>query len=166
MDRVSFVGGEFGDWQVERIEVIAGATLPMVPRLARLEGPRFERGGAWFLHGVRSHTRYATRAEQTRLEATQPDLGRPSATCGALIAIDKSPAWWALPQDERRAIFEERSRHIAICVDYLPAVARRLYHGRDVGAEFHFLTWFEFADSDRRAFDELVSRLRASEEWR
>jgi len=162
MDRVSFVAGEFGDWRIDRIDAIAGAPLPAAPRLARIEGTRFERGGAWLLHGVRSNPRYTTRAEQTRL-AGAPDLGRPSATCGALIAIDKSPAWWALPQDERRAIFE---RHTPIGLDYLAAVARRLYHGRDVGGEFDFLTWFEFADADRAMFDELVARLRASEEWR
>ena len=51
-----------------------------------------DEGGAWLLHGVRSHARYTTRAELTRLERVQPDLGRPTATCGALIPIDKSPA--------------------------------------------------------------------------
>lgn len=32
-------------------------------------------------------------------------------------------AWWALAQDERRAIFGEQSRHIGIGLKYLPAVA-------------------------------------------
>ena len=37
-------------------------------------------------------------------------------------------------EDERRAVFEERSRHIATGLAYLPGVARRLHHGRaDVG---------------------------------
>ena len=35
-----------------------------------------------------------------------------------LIPIRKNEAWWALAQDERRAIFEERSHHIAIGLEY------------------------------------------------
>jgi hypothetical protein len=50
-------------------------------------------------------------------------------------------------------------------MQYLPAVARRLYHGRDLGEPFDFLTWFEYAPRDARAFEELVSRLRATPEW-
>src|SRR5262249_29720373 len=47
------------------------------------------------------------------------------------------------------------------------AVARRLYHCRDLGENepFDFLTWFEYGPSDSPAFDELVAELRASEEW-
>jgi len=50
-------------------------------------------------------------------------------------------------------------------VEYLPAVARRLHHGRDLGEPFDFLTWFEFAPEHAAAFDELVLRLRETEEW-
>jgi hypothetical protein len=49
---------------------------------------------------------------------------------------------------------------------YLPAVARRLHHARDLGEPFDFLTWFEFAPSHAPAFDALLAELRASEEWR
>ncbi|MGH2707091.1 MAG: chlorite dismutase family protein, partial [Actinomycetota bacterium] len=82
-----------------------------------------------------------------------------------LIPIRKSEAWWGLSQDERQAIFEDRSRHIATGLKYLPAVARRLHHSRDLGEPFDFLTWFEFAPADEAAFDELVAVLRATEEW-
>jgi len=44
--------------------------------------------------------------------AVQEPLGRPTATRAALILIKKSADWWALAQDKRRAIFEERSHHI------------------------------------------------------
>lgn len=76
--------------------------------------------------------------------------------------------WWSLPQDERRKIFEESSHHVAIGLNYLPAVARRLHHCRDLGESepFDFLTWFEYALSDSPAFDKLVGELRASEEWK
>ena len=83
----------------------------------------------------------------------------------ALIPISKSPAWWDLTQEERRAILETRSRHIATGLASLPAVARRLHHGRDLQEQFDFLTWFEFAPADAGGFEDLVGRLRETEEW-
>ena len=96
----------------------------------------------------------------------QEGLGRPRASRAALIPIRKSEAWWGLAQDQRRAIFEETSRHITIGLDYLPAIARRLYHCRELGEPFDFLTWFEYAPEDSMAFETLVRRLRDTEEWR
>ena len=75
------------------------------------------------------------------------------------------PPFRQLSQDERRSIFEDLSRHIAIGMEYLPAVARQLYHSRDLNEPFDFLTWFEFAPKDAPAFGELVERLRATREW-
>src|SRR5262249_5646085 len=95
-----------------------------------------------------------------------PPLGRPEATCAVLIPIRKSAGWWALPQDERRAIFEARSRHIADSMKYLPRIARRLYQARGLGEAFDFLTWFEFAPEHAGAFDELLAMLRSRQEWR
>ena len=71
-----------------------------------------------------------------------------------------------MAQDERRAVLEEQSRHIAVGLEYLPAVARRLHHSRELGEPFDFLTWFEYAPEHAQAFDELVGRLRKTEEWR
>ena len=85
---------------------------------------------------------------------------------GSLIPVRKSSAWWDLPQDERRAIFQERSHHIQTGLEYLPAVARRLYHCRELGEPFDFLTWFEYSPNHTRSFEELVERLRRTEEWR
>lgn len=45
-------------------------------------------------------------------------------------------------------------------------MARQLYHCRDLGEAFDFVTWFEFAPEDEPAFDKLLSRLRATPEWR
>ena len=61
--------------------------------------------------------------------------------------------------------FEETSHHTAIGLDYLPAIARRLHHSRDIGEPFDFLTWFEFAPQRKPEFDELLTRLRAAKEW-
>jgi chlorite dismutase len=114
---------------------------------------------------VTSNERYVTRGEHDALVANQEELGRESSTRAALIPITKTEAWWELPQDERVRIFEESSRHVAIGLEYLPAVARRLHHGRDLGELFDFLTWFEFAPEHAAAFEDLVRRLRETEEW-
>ncbi|MGH3478580.1 MAG: hypothetical protein ACRDRY_23980 [Pseudonocardiaceae bacterium] len=50
-------------------------------------------------------------------------------------------------------------------MEYLPAVARQLYHSRDLGEPFDFLTWFEYAPDAGPAFEELVARLRVTTEW-
>jgi hypothetical protein len=166
--RVSFAAGPRGEWRVERMTAVRGAPLPEVAFLDRIEGTDFlsPPGAPWVLRGVRSNERYLERAEKDRLAAVQQVLGRPGSILGALIPIRKAAAWWELPQDERRAIFEARSRHIAIGARYLPAIARRLYHARDLGEPFDFLTWFEFAEGDAAAFDELLVALRETEEWR
>jgi len=84
----------------------------------------------------------------------------------ALIPIRKTAAWWNLTQEERRNIFEEKSHHIAEGIRYLPSVARQLYHSRDIGEPFDFLTWFEYAPQHSEAFEELARTLRKTEEWR
>jgi len=164
----ALVGGTKGPWRVERLDAVTGSALPSVERVDVVEGPAatssFD-GSAWVLRGAVSYERYVRRAEHDELASRSPRLGRPEATRAALIAISKSSAWWALPQDERREIFEERSHHIATGLVYLPAIARRLHHGRDLGEPFDFLTWFEYAPADAAAFEDLVSRLRRIEHW-
>src|SRR5262249_56021496 len=130
-------------------------------RVEMVERPTTEANNnvAWTLRGVTSNVRYTNQNEATALAERQQGLGRPAATRAALIPIRKNEAWWALAQDERRAIFEERSHHIAIGLEYLPAVSRRLHHGHDLGEPFDFLTWFEYSPGDANAFDGLVRRL-------
>jgi len=163
-----FVGGNSGAWHVERLETVVGPPLGRVERVG-ISDDRAEPstvGVRWVLRGVASYERYVTRRERAELDARQPALARPEATCAALIPVAKSAAWWTLPHDERRAIFEERSAHIATGLRYLPAVARQLYQCRDLSEPFDFLTWFEYAPTDALRFEELVSVLRGSEEWR
>src|SRR5437764_326310 len=91
----------------------------MVSRLAVLgEGGLGGLDVAWTLRGLTSNVRYTRRNEQDALAAKQAELGRPEATRAALIPITKSEAWWGLAQDERRELFEERSHHIAIGLEY------------------------------------------------
>ncbi len=163
---VTFAAGETGAWTIDRILPVIGETLPAAKRLAIVEGRSAPDNPLWALRGVTSNMRYTNAGEAAALRATQEGLGRDHATRAALIPIRKNESWWALAQDERRAIMEERSRHIAIGLKYLPAIARRLHHCRDLGNEpFDFLTWFEYAPADEAAFDDLVGALRATEEW-
>ena len=51
---------------------------------------------------------------------------------------------------------------------YLPAIARKLHHCRDLteAAPFDFLTWFEFAPEHETDFNLMLAELRGSPEWR
>lgn len=161
-----FAGGQSGHWRVEGIAAVIGPSLPTVSRLDIRDGASIaDPGAAWTLRGVTSNARYTRRSEQQALASRQAGLGRRESTRAALIPIMKSQAWWALAQDERRELLEGTSRHITIGLEYLPAIARRLHHGRDLGEVFDFLTWFEYAPEHASAFEDLVSRLRATPEW-
>lgn len=164
-----FRGGNVGQFAVRQIVPVVGAALPTVTHLDVSQGtPESSAPPGFLLKGVVSHERYSTRQEKSGLVAVQQALGRGSCTFGAFIPIKKSPDWWALSQDERRAIFEDRSAHIALGLRALPAIARRLHHCRDLEEEspFDFLTWFDFTSHDQQQFDDLLGALRATEEWR
>lgn len=163
-DQIVFNGGARGNWKVVRQASFKGDGLASVAFVER--GAKVDAAAAWTLSGVTSNLRYTNVAEKRVLDATPSVLARPVATRAALIPLSKSAAWWAMAQDERRAVLEEKSHHIAIGADYLAAVSRQLVHCRDQpGAEFDFLTWFEFAPADEGRFDELLARLRATPEW-
>lgn len=164
---VVFSGGTQGAWSIESMRAVSGKGLPEAQRLGVHEGALDPpEGSLWTLKGVVGHTRYTGREELEALRKVQPTLGRPEAICGALIPIKKNSAWWDLAQDERRRIFEEQSHHIGQSMDYLPAIARRLHHSRDLGEPFDFLTWFEFAPEHAGRFEDLLEKLRKSEEWK
>lgn len=164
----TFSGGGVGEWLVTEQRPVVGEPLPLVSRLRVTSGEASVVSDAvWQLCGVTSNQRYVTRAEQSELSLKQQAIGRTSCNRAALIPIRKNESWWALPQDERNAIIAN-SRHIPIGLRYLPAIARRLHHCRDIAqaAPFDFLTWFDYTEADARAFEELVGALRESEEWR
>ena len=165
----AFVGGTSGTWQVVGTTTVVGESIAAIAGLSIVPDPpdRPIAGTAWVLRGITSHERYVNRAEKDELGRQPPVLGRREASSAALILIRKNPAWWSLPQDERRRIFEEDSHHIRIGLPYLPAVARRLHHCRDISPHepFDFLTWFEFAPAHAAQFEELLARLRSTREW-
>ncbi|AIQ88232.1 MULTISPECIES: chlorite dismutase family protein [Methylobacterium] len=169
---IEFTGGDRGPWRVTRAEATAGARLEEVAfvsvgLVSESEDPGHlaSSGMAWRLRGAISNLRYTTRDEANRLRSLQAALDRPTATHAALIPIKKSQQWWDLAQDERREIFEETSKHTTIGMNYLPAIARRLHHSRDLREPFDFLTWFEFAPEHEADFEALLSNLRATREW-
>src|SRR5882757_8159841 len=133
MSPATFAAGSAGAWRIDSITTITGESLDAAQRLDVHAGIVAVPQAAWTLRATSGHVRYVERPEKSVLDPISPPLGRPEAICGALIPIRKSDAWWALPQDERRAIFEARSRHIQDCLPYLPRVARRLYHARELG---------------------------------
>jgi hypothetical protein len=166
----TFRGGQSGAWRIATLRAVTGEPLAAVRSLSVVHSeaialPLLPSPTAWRLAGVASHLRYVERTEKVLLEEVQVALGRPEARCAALIPIRKSSAWWELTQDERRGIFEDKSHHIAASLKYLPMIARQLYHCRDLGEPFDFLTWFEYAPEHAALFEDLVGTLRATEEW-
>jgi hypothetical protein len=165
----TFAAGSQGTWRIVLNKSVVGAPLEPAERLEYFTGEApAGTASVWQLQGVTSNERYVTRPEKLQLLAAQEPLGRPTATCGALIPIRKNADWWGLTQDERRKIFEETSKHIQIGMKFLPGVARKLHHCRDLSSAqpFDFLTWFDYAPEMRGPFEELVRQLRATEEWK
>jgi len=166
----SFIGGDTGLWRVSEMDVISGEPLPATKRLEIASGSEIpsDPHAAWVLRGITSNERYAVHEERSELVAKQQGLGRPEATCAALIPIRKNVAWWALTQNERQSVFEAQSRHAKIGLQYFPDLARRLHHCRDLSESepFDFLTWFEYAPAHEAAFNKLLAALRATEEWK
>ena len=165
---VSFAACANGRWSVQSIKTIIGENLPSTNYIEVFQShtlPKEFKSEPWILRGTNTHVRYTERSEVEELKRRQPELNRPDATYAALIPIRKNEQWWEMSQDERRNIFEKESGHISISMKYLPAIARRLYHCRELGEPFDFLTWFEFAPQHSNLFDELLAQMRSSREW-
>lgn len=162
-----FTGDTSGEWEVISMKTVKGDSLPPVSHLTKTKGDLVQsQSGIWTLKGIVSNLRYTEKEEKEKLVAIQEDLGRPTATFAAFIPIRKSEDWWNLAQDERRKIMENKSQHTQTGMKYLPAIARKLFHSRDIGQPFDFLTWFEHAPTDAEAFEELLYILRNTEEWK
>ena len=166
----TFRGGQSGAWRITLNAAVKGDGLSAVPALSITQSdaialPILPSATSWRLAGTASYVRYVEKAEKTLLAEKQAPLGRKEATFAALIPIRKSAAWWELSQDERREILEAKSHHISASLKYLPQIARQLYHCRDLGEPFDFITWFEYAPEHATAFEELVAMLRTTEEW-
>jgi chlorite dismutase len=161
-----FIGDAAGEWTVTSMTTLKGNPITSVSHLKKVPSNLVQsETGIWTLKGIVSHLRYTEKEDKDKLVAVQEDLGRPQATLAAFIPIRKSEAWWNLAQDERRKIMENKSQHTQTGMKYLPAIARKLFHSRDIGEPFDFLTWFEYAPTDADSFEELLAALRKTEEW-
>jgi len=89
---VSFQAGPSGPWVIERLEPVIGETLAVAPSLTVTQGQVDTGSAVWTLQGATSNERYVERPERHRLTEVQQPLGRPEATCAALIPIRKSEA--------------------------------------------------------------------------
>jgi chlorite dismutase len=164
----AFCGGQLGSWKVLSLTTFIGQPLESIDRIEIINARHSlaTTNYKWVLRGVTSNLRYTNRDEKIMLDKTPSILGKPESKYAALIPIKKSEEWWLLTQDERRKVFEDQSHHINFSSKYLSVVARKLYHSRDIGEDFDFLTWFEFAPEHSNQFDELVNYLRNTEEWK
>ncbi|MCZ8318830.1 MAG: chlorite dismutase family protein [Silanimonas sp.] len=164
--RVAFIGGDEGPWRITAQTTFRGEALPSADRLAwSRTATRHAAGKAWSLVGFSSNLRYASRVDVADLRRAELRLPRREATFAALIPIRKSQAWWRMAQDEREQIFRRDSQHSAIGQAHAGHIARKLFHARDLGGPFDFLTWFEFEPEAAGRFDALLSSLRATPEW-
>ncbi|MDX1918974.1 MAG: chlorite dismutase family protein [Candidatus Caenarcaniphilales bacterium] len=154
------------DWQIDSIKPLIYEALSPTKFLTIGNHSADPPSGAhWILRGMTSNLRYLETKEREKLIASESSLGRVEAAKAALIPIRKSADWWDLAQDERRKIIESESRHISNGTKYVPFIARRLFHSRDLGEPFDFLTWFEFAPEYVESFEELLVYMRKSREW-
>lgn len=148
---MAFVAGFEGLWLVEGMTAPVGEPLAPAARLSVVEGPAAEIAeGRWVLRGVVSGQGEDARADQL-------PLGRPDARCAALLAVRMSPAWWERAAEDRRALSAN--------IQHGPAISRRIHRARDRDEPFDVLTWFEFAPDLQSELNEVVARLRESEEW-
>ena len=165
----SFLGGDTGVWRITAMQAHIGEALPAVHKLsiATDTADNTAQQASWVLRGITSNERYVTRTEHDEIVARQLTLDRPELTCAALIGLRKSPAWWALSQDERLHIFKDQSHHTRIGLQHFASLPRRLHHCRDLAEPqpFDFLTWFEFTPAEEPVFNLLLAQLRAIPEW-
>lgn len=163
-----YVGAASGPWRVTEMTTLSGAPLKPATHVQIAHGqvnPLRVRS-SWVLKGVVRNTRFFSREERLPLNAHRFAPNPSETTCAALIPIRKSAEWWKLDDEDRQQIVEARSRAITRGFGFIPAIARRLLYGRDLGEPFDLVTWFEYSPSDARIFDDLTCALRASEEWK
>lgn len=158
--RRQFYGSSDGIWRVSRQQAVIGEDIERVSHIAQHPPAAW----AWMLNGITSNLRYTTRQERHSLTAPFADVAPQPTDRAVLIPIRKTAAWWALAQDERLEIYR-RGRHTPIGLDHLPRVRRTLFHCRELGGPFDFLTWFEFDQGYDHGFQQLLDDLRACEEW-
>jgi hypothetical protein len=150
-------------YRIEAVQNVRGAPLAGLEpgtKFVRLESVTELPAGGGELFGVTQHLAYTRAAERPDL-VTTPLPGH-DAIC-VVIPLKKSEAWWQLALDERDAMFRGASRpgHVELGLAYARIILRKLYNRRAFpGAEWDFVTYFEFAPAHRAQFEALLAALR------
>jgi hypothetical protein len=170
--------GPLTQYHVTECRAIAGPMPHVVPgsRMTRLEStaPVPLTSGIQ-LRGTVQHQNYTASTQRASLDSIPP-FGEQAGIHCVLIPIHKNEAWWQMPADIRASHFHQAGahhQHAAVGAPYVHRIHRRLYHARySGGAEapipYDFLTYFEFPDADRPAFEDLLAGLRDTQrnpEW-
>lgn len=128
--------------------------------------------------GVTGQLNYTDTTTLQRLKDQAPTRGtgrdQPNAV---VLPLSKTTEWWRLPQEKREQYFFKHPEvfnprhlgHNAIGFKYINKIFRKLYHSRFMGGDQDFITYFEFADSDAKTFDQLLDGLRdvaLNPEWK
>lgn len=163
-------------FRVTSTALIAGP-LPMLPEsgweMIRVESElAIPTSAPLQLRGVTGPPKYtpadAPTAAANGLKAI-PVGGEP--VTAVIIAIGKSPAWYALSEAERKSHFytsPTEPRHTKVGEPYIGKIHRRLFHSRGMETACDFITYFEFRASDEPLFRQLVKDLRDTKrnpEW-
>jgi len=113
-----------------------------------------------------------------RLKEGAPKRGNAVEQPNAVVfPIAKTPQWWELPTDKRTEYFhknpeafgKDHSGHNEVGFVYIKKIFRKLYHSRFIDPQQDFMTYFEFSDDDKPAFESLLQGLRDEKinpEWK
>ncbi len=148
------------------VSIKPGSTIVRVETAARLVSPNEPKTPTLLFQGVPQHLHYTSRVQRDDLASRSRAELPPSAdTVAVVIPIRKSAAWWALPDDERRAHFQksgEHPGHTAIGANYVDRIYRKLYHTRYAveSTDHDFITYFEFERKNTEDFKRLLVQLR------
>ncbi|CCQ90244.1 exported hypothetical protein [Nitrospina gracilis 3/211] len=130
------------------------------------------------IYGVTSELRYTDAETLERLQQNAPQRGSGFEQPNAVVfPLSKTKEWWGMTQEKRESFFfqhpdlygKEHLGHNAIGFRYIQKIFRKLYQSRFINDESDFVTYFEYADRDRGAFDALLEGLRdtaLNPEWK
>lgn len=131
-----------------------------------------------FRLGVARELNYTDAQTLARLKENAPKRGDGTAQPNAVIfPLSKTPDWWKMTQEKRQQYFSAHPEifgkahqgHNGIGFQYITQIFRKLYHSRFYDSRQDFVTYFEFADSDRDTFQNLLNGLRdktKNQEWK
>jgi hypothetical protein len=127
--------------------------------LARIDTEmHVEQGQPIVFYGKTKPLQYTCPAQVASLAHAHGEFA--SGASAVVIPIRKSEAWWALSEEQRHVHFREGAGHTHTGAPYVDRIYRKLFHSREMGLPYDFVTYFEFAPEDADYFRELLAGLR------